>query len=142
MTAMKASSHLRRSHSDFVVLYRDGFLFYLYCIGISLLNIVLTATGPRLVNWLVTLQHIIHSICCSRVLFFIFKSHRRVKTWDLQSSKPPVPTSSNYFTSILPPPATGHDEEIQMKEMGQVDRGGGLEDVYSSHDSVRWGAVD
>ncbi|KAF9782428.1 hypothetical protein BJ322DRAFT_1111291 [Thelephora terrestris] len=55
MTAMKASSHLRRSHSDFVVvLYRDGFLFYLYCIGISLLNIVLTATGPRLVNWLVT----------------------------------------------------------------------------------------
>jgi len=47
MTAIKAPSHLRRSHSDFVVtLYRDGFLFYLYCIGISLLNIILTVTGP------------------------------------------------------------------------------------------------
>ncbi|KAF9651008.1 hypothetical protein BDM02DRAFT_1012765 [Thelephora ganbajun] len=55
MTAIKALSHLRRSHSDFVVtLYRDGFLFYLYCIGISLLNIILTVAGPGLVNWLVT----------------------------------------------------------------------------------------
>jgi len=138
MTAVKAFSHLRRSRSDFVIiLYRDGFLFYLYCIGISLLNILLTATGPRLVNWLATLQHIIHSICCSRVLFFIFKSQRRAETWNLQSSQPSVPTTSNYFTSIFPSPATGHNDEIQMRDMGQVDMDSGLEVVHSGHDHVR-----
>lgn len=138
MTAVKALSHLRRSHSDFVVtLYRDGFLFYLCCIGISLLNIILTVAGPRLVNWLATLQHIIHSVCCSRVLFFIFKSQRRAEIWNLELSEPSVPTSSNYFTSILPPPSIVHSEEIQMKSMGQVGRGAGVDVVYSGRGDVQ-----
>lgn len=124
MTAIKAVSHLRRSNSDFVVtLYRDGFLFYLYCIGISLLNIVLTVTGPRLVNWLATLQHIIHSICCSRVLFFIFRSQLRSETWNLASSGPSILTTSSYLSSVLPASTTRHNEEICMTDMDQVDRG-------------------
>lgn len=131
MTAIRAFSHLRRSHSDFVVtLYRDGFFFYLCCIGISLLNVILTVAGPRLVNWLVTLQHIVHSICCSRVLFFIFKSQRRAEIWNLEPSEPSVPTSSDYFTSILPPPSVVHSEGIQMKSMVQVGRGAGVEVVH------------
>jgi len=135
MTAIKALSHLRRSHSDFVVtLYRDGFLFYLYCIGISLLNIILTVTGPGLVNWLATLQHIIHSICCTRVLFFIFKSQHRVETWNLEGSGQALPTTSIYFTSILPPPATGQNEEIQMGHAGSRD----METVYSGCEVIRY----
>jgi len=137
MTFIKALSHLRRSHSDFVVtLYRDGFLFYLYCIGISLLNIVLTVSGPRLVNWLATPQHIIHSICCSRVLFFIFESQRRMETLNLGSSGPSAPTSSIYLTSILPPPVTAQDEEIQMKDMGCADGNNGVEVVHSGDGHV------
>jgi len=139
MTAIKAPSHLRRSHSDFVVtLYRDGFLFYLYCIGISLLNIILTVTGPRLVNWLVTLQHVVHSVCCSRVLFFIFKSQSQMETWDLESSGPPIPASSNYFTSVLPPPATLQNEEIRMRDMGGCDGNNEMEFIQSRHGHIRY----
>jgi len=135
MTFIKALSHLRRSHSDFVVvLYRDGLLFYLYCIGISLLNIVLTVSSLRLVNWLATLQHIIHSICCSRVLFFIFRSQRRMETLNLESSGTSAPTSSIYFTSILPPPTTTQNEEIHMKDMRCADENAGIEVVYSGCD--------
>jgi len=137
MTAMKALSHLRRSHSDFVVtLYRDGILFYLYCIAISLLNIVLTVAGPRLVNWLATLQHIIHSICCSRVLFFIFSSQRRMETWNLEGSGPSVPASSNYFTSILPPLTIAQNEEIRLKDMHRAGGTNGVEVVQSGRDHI------
>ena len=79
------------------------------------------------------LQHIIHSVCCSRVLFFIFKSQSRMETLDAESSGSSLPTSSIYFTSILPPPATAQDEEIQMKDTGHT-RGNGVEMVHSRCD--------
>ena len=75
------------------------------------------------------------------MLFFIFKSQRRAETWNLQSSQLSVPTTSNYFTSILPSPATGHHDEIQMKDMGQIDEGSGSEVVYSGHDHVSCGEL-
>jgi len=81
-------------------------------------------------------QHIIHSICCSRVLFFIFESQRRMEILNLGSSGPSAPTSSIYLTSILPPPVTAQDEEIQMKDMGCADGNNGVEVVHSGDGHV------
>ena len=87
------------------------------------------------------LQHIIHSICCSRVLFFIFRSQRLVDSLNMGSSSPSVSTTSIYFTSILPPPSTVQTEEIQMKDTSRVERNGGVEVVYSGHDNIRYGEL-
>lgn len=87
------------------------------------------------------MQHIIHSICCSRVLFFIFKSQRRLETWNLESSEPSAPTTSTYFTSILSPPATGQNEEIQMEGTQKVDGESGVEVIYSGCEDIRCGEL-
>lgn len=60
-----------------------------------------------------------------------------METWNLESSGPSVPTSSNYFTSVLPPPATAQNEEIRMKDMGN----NGVEVVQSGHDYIRYGEL-
>jgi hypothetical protein len=52
-----------------------------------------------------------------------------METWNLESSEQAVPTTSIYFTSILPPPATGQNEEIQMKGMREV--------IYSGCQDIR-----
>lgn len=82
------------------------------------------------------LQHIIHSVCCSRVLFFIFKSQSRMETLNAESSRSSLPTSSIYFTSILPPPATAQDEEIQMRDSGRARGNDGVEVVRSYCDDI------
>ena len=57
--------------------------------------------------------------------------------WNLAPSEPSVPTSSDYFTSILPPPSIVYSEEIQMKNMEQVGRGAGMEAGYSGRGDVQ-----
>jgi len=59
-----------------------------------------------------------------------------METWNLEISGPSVPTSSNYFTSILPPPATAQNE-IRMGDMGND----GVEVVQSGHDHIRYGEL-
>jgi hypothetical protein len=75
------------------------------------------------------------------VLFFIFKSQRRVETWNLESSESSVPTTSIYFTSILPPPATGQQEEIQMEDTQKVGRGDEMKFIYSGCQEIRHGEL-
>jgi len=41
-----------------------------------------------------------------------------METQNSESSGPPFPASSIYFTSILPAPASAQHEEIQMKSAG------------------------
>ena len=60
-----------------------------------------------------------------------------METWNLESSRPSVPASSNYFTSILPPPATIQNVEIQMKDMGHGDGGNVVEVIQSDRDHIR-----
>jgi len=62
-----------------------------------------------------------------------------METWNLESSRPPIPTSSNYFTSILPPPATAQNEEIRMKDMDHTNGNNGVEVVQSDRDHIRYG---
>ena len=64
-----------------------------------------------------------------------------METWNLESSGPSVPTSSNYFTSILPPPATAQNEEIRMKDMDHTDINNGVEVVQSSCDHIGHGEL-
>ena len=62
-----------------------------------------------------------------------------METWNLESSGPSIPTSSNYFTSILPPPATAQNEEIRMKDMDRTSGNNGVEVVQSDRDHIRHG---
>ena len=64
-----------------------------------------------------------------------------METWSLASSGPSVPTSSNYFTSILPPPATAQNEEIRMKDIDRIDGGNGVEVDQPSRDDIRYGEL-
>jgi len=64
-----------------------------------------------------------------------------METWDLESSEQSVPTTSIYFTSILPPPATGQNEEIQIKGMREADGKSGVEIIYSGCQDIRHGEL-
>ena len=59
-----------------------------------------------------------------------------METLNLGSSGPSAPTSSIYLTSILPPPVTAQDEEIQMKDMECADGNNGVEVVHSGDGHV------
>jgi len=57
-----------------------------------------------------------------------------METLNLESSGTSAPTSSIYFTSILPPPTTTQNEEIHMKDMRCADENAGIEVIYSGCD--------
>ena len=61
-----------------------------------------------------------------------------METWNLESSGPPIPASSNYFTSILPPPATLQNEEIRMRGISDCDGNNEMEVVHSGHGHIRY----
>jgi len=87
------------------------------------------------------LQHIIHSVCCSRVLFFIFESQNQTEALNSGSSGSSLPTSSVRFTSILPPPATTQHEEFQMKDTEHARGNNGVEVVRSYFDDIGNGGL-
>ncbi|KAK0447455.1 uncharacterized protein EV420DRAFT_1568838 [Desarmillaria tabescens] len=88
---IKATRHLRPPYSPWVAkLYRDGLLFYLYLLALSLANVVIPICIPSLSNWLATLvyapfssllflmyicrpQRVFHSIFCTRIFLLIMK---------------------------------------------------------------------
>jgi hypothetical protein len=59
-----------------------------------------------------------------------------METLNLEDSRPSAPTSSTYFTSILPLPATAQSEEIQMKDIEHASRGNGVGVVHSGGDDI------
>jgi len=64
----------RRSQSSWVKrVYRDGLLFYLYLLVITVTNMVvpLVAAQPRYKNYLAVPQRVFHSIFCNRVILLI-----------------------------------------------------------------------
>ncbi|KAF9005237.1 hypothetical protein BDQ17DRAFT_1354096 [Cyathus striatus] len=75
LTGVKAYRHLRHSSSPWVVrLYREGLLFYVYLLIISLANVLVPVLAPRMfANWLASPQRVLHSVLCNRVLLLILK---------------------------------------------------------------------
>ncbi|KAJ6518215.1 hypothetical protein C8R47DRAFT_8740 [Mycena vitilis] len=73
LTAIKAYRDLRRSRQPWLVqLYRDGLLFYVYLLAISLANILVPILAPPMyANWLASPQRILHSVLCTRVLLLL-----------------------------------------------------------------------
>ncbi|KAJ7689619.1 hypothetical protein B0H17DRAFT_1331721 [Mycena rosella] len=73
MTAVKAYRDLRYSRQPWIVqLYRDGILFYVYLLVISVANILVPILAPSMFsNWLATPQRVLHSVLCTRVLLLI-----------------------------------------------------------------------
>ena len=64
-----------------------------------------------------------------------------METLNSECSGPSIPTSSIYFTSIFPPPATVQNEEIQMKDVGDTDENNEVEAVHSGRDHIRYGGL-
>ncbi|KAK7018547.1 glycosyltransferase family 69 protein [Favolaschia claudopus] len=81
LTAVKAYRDLRRSRVPWVVkLYKDGLVFYLYLLAISIANVLVPILAPSsFSNWLATPQRVLHSVLCSRVLLLILR-RRNVST--------------------------------------------------------------
>ncbi|SJL06696.1 uncharacterized protein ARMOST_10038 [Armillaria ostoyae] len=74
LMVIKAIQHLRPPYSPWVAkLYRDGLLFYLYLLILSLANVLVPICVPALSNWLATPQRVFHSIFCTRILLLIMK---------------------------------------------------------------------
>ncbi|KAK7682839.1 hypothetical protein QCA50_014224 [Cerrena zonata] len=71
LTLIKAIQHFRLAgRQDFLsVLYRDGLLFYVYCLSISIANLIVIAGTPRgLATTLALIQRVLHSCLTSRIL--------------------------------------------------------------------------
>ncbi|TFK35850.1 hypothetical protein BDQ12DRAFT_265848 [Crucibulum laeve] len=73
LTIIKAYQHLRRSNSSWVMqLYRDGILFYIYMLVVTLLNVIVPIKAiPNFKTLFSNPQRVLHSILCSRVIFGI-----------------------------------------------------------------------
>ncbi|KAJ7739819.1 hypothetical protein B0H16DRAFT_1567942 [Mycena metata] len=80
LTAIKAYRDLRRSRVPWVLkLYQDGMLFYVYLSILSTANVLVPIFAPAIfANWLGTLQRVLHSVLCSRVLLLILRQRRIV----------------------------------------------------------------
>ncbi|KAF7360883.1 hypothetical protein MSAN_01118000 [Mycena sanguinolenta] len=84
LTALKAYRDLRYSRLPWLVqLYRDGMLFYVYLLMISLANVLVIALAPPLFSWLFSPQRVLHSVLCTRVLFHIRRTLFRESIVDL-----------------------------------------------------------
>ncbi|CAL1710159.1 unnamed protein product [Somion occarium] len=71
LTLIKAIQHFRLAgRQGFLsVLYRDGLLFYAYCLAISLVNVIVVVATPRgLSSTLALIQRVVHSCLTSRIL--------------------------------------------------------------------------
>ncbi|KAF8887025.1 hypothetical protein CPB84DRAFT_1787148 [Gymnopilus junonius] len=107
LTCITAYRHLRHSQSRWVTqLYKDGLLFYVYLLSISIANVLVPILAPRIfANWLATPQRVMHSVLCNRVLLMILKQRsssaltNRLRPFRETASSDPV------FTSFV-------DEEI------------------------------
>lgn len=77
LTLVKGYQHLRRTRSRWVVrLYKDGLFFYIYLCLLSLGNIITFIVSPDWGPWLTSLQRVLHSLLCNRVLFVILSKRR------------------------------------------------------------------
>ncbi|KAJ6518199.1 hypothetical protein C8R47DRAFT_1232260 [Mycena vitilis] len=79
LTVIKAYRDLRRTRQPWIrQFYRDGILFYVYLLAMSLANLVVPIISPpEYKNWLLSPQRVLHSVLCTRVLFFI-RGHSRL----------------------------------------------------------------
>ncbi|KAJ7576006.1 hypothetical protein C8J56DRAFT_974328 [Mycena floridula] len=75
MMGIKAFQHLPHSHSRWVEsLYKNGLLYYLCLLAVSLGNVIVPIANSHLANMLATPQRVLHSILCNRLLFLILSS--------------------------------------------------------------------
>ncbi|KAJ7743934.1 hypothetical protein DFH07DRAFT_835194 [Mycena maculata] len=105
LTAVKAYRDLRRSRVPWIAkIYKDGLLFYLYLLMISIANVMVPIMAPSMfANWLATPQRVLHSVLCTRVLLLILRQRRIV-----ESGAPRTATSTSevdgagmVFSSII-----------------------------------------
>ncbi|KAJ3976602.1 hypothetical protein EV361DRAFT_268474 [Lentinula raphanica] len=76
LTAVQACKHLRQTRSPWVTkLYKDGLVYYFYLLVLSCTNIVFYRLAPAFGPWLATLQRIMYSVFCNRVLFLIIQGN-------------------------------------------------------------------
>ncbi|KAF7361215.1 hypothetical protein MSAN_01153600 [Mycena sanguinolenta] len=105
LTAVKAYRDLRRSRIPWILkLYRDGMLFYVYLLLISIANVMVPIMAPSMyANWLGTPQRVLHSVLCSRVLLLILRRRRIASTETQESimSESEVITTGMVFSSIV-----------------------------------------
>ncbi|KAK0470613.1 hypothetical protein IW261DRAFT_1676126 [Armillaria novae-zelandiae] len=104
LMVIKAIQHLRPPYSPWVAkLYRDGLLFYLYLLTLSLANVLIPICVPALSNWLATPQRVFHSIFCTRILLLIMKQRGPPSSPILDSTNlifmPDYPSSSGVTDS-------------------------------------------
>ncbi|KAJ6589166.1 hypothetical protein B0H19DRAFT_1103166 [Mycena capillaripes] len=104
LTAIKAYRDLRRSRIPWVLkLYRDGMLFYVYLLVVSIANVMVPILAPSMfANWLATPQRVLHSVLCTRVLLLILR-RRRIQTASVPRSTTSESegTTGMIFSSIV-----------------------------------------
>jgi len=79
-TVLKAVEDYKISNCPGVmsVLYRDGIVFYIYLLAISLINLVVVVATPRgLAEMLAIYQHVLHSCFSGKVLINLREALRR-----------------------------------------------------------------
>ncbi|KAF8485448.1 hypothetical protein JB92DRAFT_3101514 [Gautieria morchelliformis] len=121
VTMYKGVQHLRRGSSSFVVtLYRDGALYYVYMIGISIINAVVLAEGRRPAPSFILMQRALHSIFTARILLNLREAACRDRS-----------------RSII----DRHNMETTLDTNGSLRRGGTLTALSSNLVQPRLGAI-
>ncbi|KAI0342229.1 hypothetical protein BDW22DRAFT_1429098 [Trametopsis cervina] len=80
LTLIKGVQHYRWGgyRGVVAVFYRDGVLFYLYLLGMSVINLIVIVAAPRdLADMLAILQRVLHSCLSARVLLNLREAGRR-----------------------------------------------------------------
>ncbi|KAF9466691.1 hypothetical protein BDZ94DRAFT_129860 [Collybia nuda] len=99
LTVIKAIQN-RGSRSSWVLqLSRDGLVFYVFMLGMTIANVVVTVTtsSPRYKNFLAFPQRVLHSILCTRVILLILRQRATYSMDDYPSLS--VGVYSNHDTS-------------------------------------------
>ncbi|KAF8158468.1 hypothetical protein B0H34DRAFT_460434 [Crassisporium funariophilum] len=80
LTVIKAKQHLRQSSSLWVVqLYKNGIIYCLCMLSLSLLNSMMIVAAPgHLKPILFPFQRVLHSIFCNRVILLILKNRQPI----------------------------------------------------------------
>lgn len=95
-------------------MFRDGLVFYLYLLVISLANVIVPVTAPsRYSNWLATPQRVIHSVLCSRVLLCLLIArhpHRPVHFSSHDTTGMMGATTGTHLSFATTPPQFTHSD--------------------------------
>ncbi|KAL4253247.1 hypothetical protein ABKN59_004733 [Abortiporus biennis] len=130
LTLIKGIQHFRisGSHSFLGILYRDGILFYIYILAISVTNLLVIVTTPRgLATTLALIQRVLHSCLSSRLLINLKRAGSRDP--NISTIRSSGSTEFTYLRNF----SIGTNARIHLRDTYALSIDSADVDIYHSH---------